>query len=172
MKFPQLHRAHDSGPAFRLSVSFLVDEMRRVRAGAPRTSRTGWPSSARGRLLFATAAPDASEYRDRLEREELTSRAAPREDVFTASFFVVTDRDQNQIASFFTERVARARGSPSRPSTRRRAPSFSCPNDPAAMDRYAVDCGPRESPGFVRPEPAGGPADGDDLRRGSRGRRS
>jgi adenosine kinase len=63
------------------------------------------------------------------------------EDLFTASFFVSTDRDQNQLASFYTGAMARARDlsiatlDPASVSL-----VVISPNDPCAMERYAGEC--------------------------------
>src|SRR5512143_1480797 len=87
----------------RLSVSFLVDEMRRVPGGCAANIAYGLALLGENPLLFATAGHDAREYRDRLAADGVdVSGLRLCEDVFTASFFVSTDRDQNQLASFYT----------------------------------------------------------------------
>ena len=53
----------------RLSVSFLVDEMRRVEGGCAANIAYGLAVLGERPLLFATAGPDAAAYRERLERE-------------------------------------------------------------------------------------------------------
>jgi adenosine kinase len=119
----------------RLSVSFLVDEMRRVPGGC--APNIAWSLALLGErpLLFATAGSDASDYRDRLARGGVdVSGLRIHEDVFTASFFVSTDRDQNQIASFYTGAMARARDlSLEALDPEDIALVILSPNDPAAM---------------------------------------
>ncbi len=126
----------------RLSVSFLVDEMRRVPGGC--APNIAWSLALLGErpLLFATAGSDAAEYRDRLARGGVdVSGLRIHEDVFTASFFVSTDRDQNQIASFYTGAMARARDlSLDALDPESIALVILSPNDPAAMARYAEEC--------------------------------
>jgi len=126
----------------RLSVSFLVDEMRRVPGGCGPNIAYSLALLGERPLLFATAGRDTGEYRDRLEREGVdVSGLALHDDLFTASFFVSTDVDQNQIASFYTGAMARARDlslTSLDPATV--ALVIISPNDPAAMERYAREC--------------------------------
>src|SRR6266508_2947699 len=76
----------------RLSVSFLVDEMRRVSGGCASNIAYSLALLGETPLLFATAGHDASDYRDRLAREGVdVSGLLLHDDVFTASFFVSTD---------------------------------------------------------------------------------
>jgi adenosine kinase len=126
----------------RISLSFLVDEMRKVRGGcAPNIAYSLALLGERPRLM-ATAGQDALQYRDWLAAQGVdVSLLRIYDDVFTASFFVNTDRDQNQIASFYTGAMARASelsfydlgGDKVRVT-------IIAPNDPAAMDKYAREC--------------------------------
>ena len=122
----------------RLSVSFLVDELRRVPGGCACNIAYGLALLGERPLLFATAGPDAAGYRDALAGEGIdVSGMKIEDDVFTASFFVSTDRDQNQVASFYTGAMARARNL----SIRSLDPNaislvVISPNDPEAMMRY------------------------------------
>lgn len=126
----------------RLSVSFLVDEMRRVPGGCASNIAYGLALLGERPVLLATAGQDAGEYRDWLAREGVdVSGLVLHPDVFTASFFVSTDRDQNQLASFYTGAMARARDL----TLREGAPPdvalvVISPNDPDAMLRYAAEC--------------------------------
>jgi len=70
-----------------------------------------------------------------------TSGVLQLPDEFTASFFVSTDQDNNQIASFYTGAMAKA----SRLSFKDNNPkaieiAIISPNDPVAMVRYAREC--------------------------------
>jgi adenosine kinase len=126
----------------RLSVSFLVDEMRRVRGGVA-------PNIAYGLALFgvtptilATAGQDATDYRAWLGEQGVDVTGMKLcDDVFTASFFVSTDEDQNQIATFYAGAMARA----SELTFRTYAPgsiavALICPSDPTAMRQHAREC--------------------------------
>jgi len=56
-------------------------------------------------LILAAAGPDAADYRDWLAGFGVdVSGFVLFEDVFTASFFVSTDQDQNQLATFYAGR--------------------------------------------------------------------
>jgi adenosine kinase len=126
----------------RLSVSFLVDEMRRVPGGCGPNIAYGLALLGERPLLLASAGHDAAAYRHDLEEAGVdVSGLVLHADVFTASFFVSTDRDQNQIASFYTGAMARAREL-SIAGTGEGASSLVIvsPNDPAAMELYTEEC--------------------------------
>jgi len=126
----------------RLSVSFLVDEMRRVPGGCACNIAYGLALLGERPLLFATAGHDAADYRDWLEEQGVdVSGLRLHDDVFTASFFVSTDEQQNQIASFYTGAMARARElSLASLSGNGIGLVIVSPNDPPAMRRYAGEC--------------------------------
>ncbi|MFQ5420196.1 MAG: carbohydrate kinase family protein, partial [Anaerolineae bacterium] len=124
-----------------ISLSFLVDSMKRQRGGtAPNIAYTMALLGGRPTIM-ATAGQDFNEYRAWLESEGVDTSAVKQiEDDFTASFFVNTDQDQNQIATFYTGAMAFARDL----SFARDAPNTELtiisPNDPLAMRRYAREC--------------------------------
>jgi adenosine kinase len=126
----------------RLSVSFLVDEMRRVPGGCGPNIAYGLALLGERPALLATAGVDAAEYRDRLAAEGIdVSGLKLEEDLFTASFFVSTDQDQNQLASFYTGAMARAHRLPlDTLDPDSIAFVVISPNDPPAMARHAAYC--------------------------------
>ena len=149
----------------RLSVSFLVDEMRRVRGGVA-------PNIAYGLALFgvtpsilATAGQDAGDYRAWLGEQGCdVSDMKLCDDVFTASFFVSTDEEQNQIATFYAGAMARA----SELSFRSYAPgtvalALICPSDPTAMRLHANECRELGIPYVYDPSQQVARLDGADL---------
>ena len=155
----------------RLSVSFLVDDMRRVPGGCGPNIAYGLALLGERPLLFATAGADAVEYRDRLAREGVdVSGLRLEDDVFTASFFVSTDQDQNQLASFYTGAMARARAWPLS-SIDRESIAFVVisPNDPPAMAAHAADCRKRGIPYLYDPSQQVTRLSGDEMREGFRG---
>ena len=125
-----------------LSVSFLVDSMRRERGGCGGNIAYNLALLGQRPLLMATVGQDAPEYVAWLrERGVDTSGVLQLPDEFTASFFVSTDRDNNQIASFYTGAMAKA----GRLSFRDHNPerielAIISPNDPGAMVKYAREC--------------------------------
>jgi adenosine kinase len=152
----------------RLSVSFLVDDMRRVEGGCAANIAFGLAVLGERPLLFATAGRDAGAYRERLEREGVdVSGLRLCSDVFTASFFVSTDLDQNQLASFYTGAMARARDlSLSELDAGGCALVVISPNDPVAMSRYAQECRTAGIPFLYDPSQQVARLTGEDLTRG------
>ncbi len=125
-----------------LSVSFLVDSMRRERGGCGGNIAYNLALLGQRPLLMATVGQDAPEYVAWLRDNGVdTSGVLQLADEFTASFFVSTDRDNNQIASFYTGAMAKAGRlsfNDNRPETIEIA--IISPNDPGAMVKYAREC--------------------------------
>jgi adenosine kinase len=125
-----------------LSVSFLVDSMRRERGGCGGNIAYNLALLGQRPLLMATVGQDAPEYVAWLRDQGVdTSGVLQLADEFTASFFVSTDRDNNQIASFYTGAMAKA----NRISFKDNHPekielAIISPNDPSAMVKYAREC--------------------------------
>ena len=124
----------------RVSLSFLVDSMDKRRGGcAPNIAYTLALLGERPRLM-GTAGQDFADYRQWLEAAGVdTSLVREVPGKFTASFFCSTDRDNNQIASFYTGAMAHA----AELSFRTVGPvdlAIISPNDPAAMTQYAEEC--------------------------------
>ncbi|MDH7488972.1 MAG: carbohydrate kinase family protein [Anaerolineae bacterium] len=125
-----------------LSVSFLVDSMRKERGGCAPNIAYSLALLGERPTVMGTVGQDFSDYRAWLERNGVdTSLIREVPDLFTASFFVSTDQDNNQIASFYTGAMARARdlsfhevGAP------KPALAVISPNDPVAMTQYAQEC--------------------------------
>ena len=126
----------------RLSVSFLVDTMRRVRGGVAPNIAYGLALFGLRPVIMATAGVDALDYARWLADEGVdTSELHISDDLFTASFFVSTDEVQNQIATFYTGAMARAVQLSFRafgPGTVSLA--VIAPNAPEAMMKYAEEC--------------------------------
>lgn len=142
MSYPgRFHDAFVAGKLEKISLSFLVDSLKRQRGGtAPNIAYTmallgDHPS------IMATAGQDFGEYRAFLDSHGIdTSAILDIEDEFCASFFVNTDEDNNQIASFYTGAMAYA----GKLSFARYAPdadlTIITPNDPGAMRSYIREC--------------------------------
>jgi adenosine kinase len=124
----------------RVSLSFLVDTMDKRRGGcAPNIAYTLALLGERPRLM-ATAGRDFDEYRQWLESAGVdTSLVKQVDGKFTASFFCSTDRDGNQIASFYTGAMAHA-GELAFAAAGPCDLTIISPNDPAAMVGYAKEC--------------------------------
>jgi adenosine kinase len=155
----------------RLSVSFLVDDMRRVPGGCGPNIAYGLALLGERPALLATAGHDAVEYRDMLAREGVDVEGLKLQtDLFTASFFVSTDQDQNQVASFYTGAMARARElSLSTLGAERIAFVVISPNDPPAMARYAEECRELGIPFLYDPSQQVTRLSGEEMQKGFRG---
>jgi adenosine kinase len=151
-----------------LSVSFLVDEMRRQYGGtAPNIGYNLALLGERPRVM-GTAGQDFGDYRAWLERHGVdTSLVREEADLFTASFFVSTDLDGNQIASFYTGAMARAREL-SLHDLEADLVTIS-PNDPQAMVRYLAECRELGLPYLYDPSQQIIRLSGEDLRAGIEG---
>ncbi len=126
-----------------LSVSFLVDSMKKQRGGVATNIAYNLALLGERPRIMATVGQDFSDYRRWLEANNVDTQsiiAIP--DDFTASFFVSTDGKQNQIAMFYTGAMAHAH----KLSFKQHAGNdpidivVISPNDPRAMVQYACEC--------------------------------
>jgi len=151
-----------------ISLSFLVDEMRRQRGGCAANIAYNLALLGERPRLMGTVGQDFGEYRAWLEAHGVdTSLTREEPDLFTASFFVNTDLDGNQIASFYTGAMARARDLSLR-GLQADLVTIS-PNDPQAMVRYAAECRELGLPYLYDPSQQIIRLSADDLRAGLEG---
>ncbi len=124
-----------------ISLSFLVDSMKRQRGGtAPNIAYTMALLGGRPTIM-ATAGQDFAEYRAWLEEQGVdTSAVIDIADDYCASFFVNTDQDQNQIASFYTGAMAHAKTVHFADHAADTDLAIISPNDPDAMRAYVREC--------------------------------
>jgi adenosine kinase len=152
-----------------VSLSFLVDSMDKRRGGcAPNIAYTLALLGERPRLM-GTAGQDFDEYGRWLEAAGIDIslvRQVPGK--FTASFFCSTDRDGNQIASFYTGAMAHA-GELSFRSGGKCDIAIISPNDPGAMVQYAQECRTLGIPYIFDPSQQVARLGGEELKDGVRG---
>jgi adenosine kinase len=124
----------------KVSLSFLVDSMDKRRGGcAPNIAYT-LALLGEKPYLMGTAGEDFGDYRQWLQAAGVdTSLVKEVPGKFTASFFCSTDRDNNQIASFYTGAMANA-GELSFRLVPDVDVAIISPNDPGAMLQYAEEC--------------------------------
>ena len=125
-----------------LSLSFLVDSMKRERGGVAANIAYNYKLLGAEPIIFATVGQDFGDYRAWMEQQQLsTKHVIEITDDFTASFFVSTDQEQNQIANFYTGAMAHARNYSlaDRGLTNADLVLVS-PNDPIAMINYSQEC--------------------------------
>lgn len=124
-----------------ISLSFLVESMNKQRGGtAPNIAYTLGLLGGRPQMM-ATAGDDFGSYRTWLDKHGVDTTATIEiPDEHCASFFVNTDQEQNQIASFYTGAMAYA----GQLSYAEHAPNVELtiisPNDPGAMLKYIGEC--------------------------------
>ncbi len=141
-----------AGQIENISLSFLVESLKRQRGGtAPNIAYTLALLNGRPRVM-ATAGEDFDEYRAWLDAQGVdTSGIVQIADDYCASFFVNTDSEQNQIASFYTGAMAHA----SHLNYAEHAPATDLtiisPNDPEAMKKYVAECKAAEIPYIYDP---------------------
>jgi adenosine kinase len=143
MKYPGLFREHilieQTG---KISVSFLVDDKQMSRGGVgPNICYTMALLGERARLM-GTVGQDFGEYRVWLEAQGVdTSLVVAYPDEFTATYTVITDLEQNQIAGFHAGAMRRGREL-SYAGLDKRAVDFVVisPHDPVGMLRNAGEC--------------------------------
>jgi adenosine kinase len=125
-----------------LSVSFLVDSLRRERGGCAGNIVYNLALLGIRPLLLATVGKDSPEYIAGLREHGVdTSGVIQLPNEYTSSFFVSTDKENNQIASFYTGAMAKA-GMISFHNIDYRSIEYAIisPNDPAAMVKYTHEC--------------------------------
>lgn len=154
-----------------VSLSFLVEDMTKHWGGvAANISYTMGLLGLRPKL-FGTVGRDFGDYRIWLENVGVdTSTVRQIDHVFTASFFVNTDLDNNQIASFYSGAMAFAKdyaiadvydGIPDLVVV--------SPNDPVAMMNYTEECRERGIRFVYDPSQQVPRLNGDELRQSMQG---
>ncbi len=125
----------------RLSLSFLVDSMVRRRGGIAANIAYTLALLQERPLVMATVGQDFDEYRSFLENAGVdTSAIRVEPDLFTASFFVNTDENNAQIASFYAGAMERAAELSFADLAETPELAVISANDPDAMRAYAHEC--------------------------------
>ncbi len=154
----------------KLSLSFLVDEMRRQRGGCAANIAFSLGLLGERPRVMGTVGQDFGEYRAWLEAHGVdTAAIVTIPDVFTASFFATTDQVQNQIASFYTGAMAHARELSFHDLDRPVDLTIISPNDPEAMLKYPAECKELGIPYIYDPSQQIVRMSGDALRAGVEG---
>jgi len=142
MTFPGYFREHILPDQIaKLSVSFLVDSMRKQRGGCAPNIAYNLALLGLRPVVMGTAGQDFAEYRAWLEAHGVdTSAIVEIPDEFTASFFVSTDRDNCQIASFYIGAMAHAHKLSLRDLQMPIDLVIISPDDPEAMRKRPREC--------------------------------
>ena len=143
MSFPGRFREHIlPDQIHQVSLSFLVDSMRKQRGGCAPNIAYNLALLGERPTVMATVGQDFGEYRAWLEGAGVdTSAILEVQDEFTSSFFVNTDEENNQIASFYIGAMGHA-DRLSFYDLQHGAIDISIisPNAPTAMVKYAREC--------------------------------
>jgi len=90
-----------------LTVSFLVDSMQRMRGGVAGNVAYSLALLGERPLVVGSVGSDFGEYREWMERQGIdASGIVEVEDKFTASCFINTDSENNQIVTFYAGAMA------------------------------------------------------------------
>jgi len=126
----------------KISLSFLVESMRRQRGGCAPNIAYSLALLGERPVVMATVGPDFAEYGTWLEEVGVdTSAVLVVNDRFTSSFFVNTDQENNQIASFYMGAMGAAdRLSFHDLDYEAIDLAIISPNAPVAMTKYVCEC--------------------------------
>ena len=125
-----------------LNVSFLVQELQKLRGGCAANVAYALALHGVTPRLVASVGSDFGPYAEWLAARGVDlSGTRVHDDCLTASCFITTDRDNNQITGFYPGAMGRARdvtleGLPGG----RPALAIVSPNDPDAMRAYPAEC--------------------------------
>ncbi|MAS34425.1 MAG: ribokinase [Anaerolineaceae bacterium] len=154
MRFPGRFTDHLIGEQLhQISLSFLVDDMTKHWGGVAANIAFNTAMLGLRTHLMGTTGRDFPDYRRWLDNVGVdTSTVRQIDEVFTASFFVNTDLDNNQIASFYTGAMAYAKNY-SIADVYEGQPDLVVisPNDPDAMIKLARECRQRAIPFMADP---------------------
>jgi adenosine kinase len=143
MVFPGRFRDHILADKMHvLSVSFLVDSLVRQFGGTGANIAYNLALLAEKPVLVGTVGEDFADYRARLEGVGVdTSQVRVIEKEHTASCFINTDLQDNQITAFYPGAMARAADLSLRAAgATKNDLVVIAPNDPKAMVAHAAEC--------------------------------
>ena len=125
-----------------LNVSFLVDTMKKQRGGTGGNIAYSLALLGSRPLLYSSVGPDFTEYGAQLEAAGVdTSAAVQVSDHFTATCYITTDRDNNQITGFYPGAMAHdAELSLAPLGLATDDLVVIAPTEPQAMTRFAGEC--------------------------------
>ena len=174
MDFPGYFKDHMlMEKAHMLSVSFLVDSMRKMRGGVAGNIAYNLALLGERPLMVGTAGHDFGEYGVNLGRVGVdTSGVTIVEHEFTSSCFINTDMANNQIVAFY----AGAMGHDHRFSLEERGVNrddlvLISPTSPEAIERFALECQERGIPYIFDPGKQTPRLEAEHIRIGLRGAR-
>jgi adenosine kinase len=172
MNFPGFFKDHIlPDRVHMLSVSFLVDSMKRMRGGVAGNVAYTLALLGERPLVCASAGQDFGEYRAIMQRNGIdTSAIAELDHDFTASCFINTDQANNQLVAFYTGAMAHSRNlSLLDLGLTPRDLVIISPTDPESMLRSAEECRQMQVPFVFDPGKQTPRLDGDQILAGLNG---
>ncbi|MCY3897769.1 MAG: carbohydrate kinase family protein [Caldilineaceae bacterium] len=150
----------------RLSVSFLVEDMVRQRGGTAANIAYSLKLLGGDPILFGTVGQDFGDYKAWLDQHGInTDHVVEIPSKFTASFFVSTDEEQNQIANFYAGAMSDSRDlSLADQGLTDADVVIISPNDPQAMLNLTAECRDLGIPFAYDPSQQTARLSGEDLR--------
>ncbi len=172
MRFPGRFQQHFiPDELHNMSLSFLVDDMTKHWGGVAANIAFTMAKFGLRPKLMGTVGRDFGDYRRWLERAGVDcSTVIQIDDVFTASFFVNTDDDNNQLAFFYGGAMNLARNYRiADVVSAKPALVVISPNDPVAMLQLCEECRAQSIPFIYDPGQQIARLNGDELRQSLRG---
>lgn len=156
-----------------LNVSFLVSNLQKLRGGCAANIAHACGLLGLEPKLVAAVGSDFGGYRTWLEERGIDLQGVLEDsELLTASCFITTDGDNNQITGFYPGAMARA--TEATIGRLGAAPDLAIisPNDPDAMRAYPEECRQAGIPFLYDPGQQCIALSGDDLRDGAKGSRA
>ncbi len=127
----------------KISLSFLVDKLSKQFGGTAGNIAYTLKLLGTEPTILAPAGNDFTPYKTFLIKHKISTKYIKEHaDVPTSSYFVVTDKDDNQIGSFYIGAMKYAKELSPLSFPRKRESSFVvlAPTDPEAMKKYVKEC--------------------------------
>lgn len=171
MVFPDRFKSHILPDKLHiLNVSFLVDGFRRERGGCAANIAYACALQGLSANLVGAVGSDFGAYGEWLKEHDVdVSGVTEHDDVMTASCFITTDLDNNQITCFYPGAMGRAKESGLGTSADGAALVTISPNDPDAMRAYPEECRAKGLDFLYDPGQNVIALSGEDLRAGLKG---
>jgi len=129
------------GKLDKISVSFLVDSLNKRNGGCAANIAYTLALLGEKPVLTGAAGVDFGPYEELLKNAGVDTAGVHKSDsLYTASFFANTDKNNNQIASFYPGAMQLAANISLEQYKNKSSLVIISPNDPGAMSRHADEC--------------------------------
>ncbi len=125
----------------KISLSFLVDRLNKQLGGTAGNIAYTLRLLEVNPIILAPAGRDFGEYKQFLKKHDISTRSIPiHRDTTMGTYFVVTDREDNQIGSFFSGANRYAKDLSIEKYNADGTLVIIAPTEPAAMTKYVGEC--------------------------------